>query len=284
LRENVSDIDFVKSDTDGSDFQVLMSCERTMRERNVLGFLVETPFQGSYSDTANSFHNVDRFMKKQGYLLYGMSQNRYTRAALPGMFVYDQPYQTVTGQPMWGDMLYLRDGAAQDYEEIWGESLSTSKVLKLLCLYEMFCLPDCAAELISVRRAELATVTDPDLLLDLLTPPLHGRRVSYREYLDAFSGDYAVLCPSRAGAPPDRLDSIESENARLRAECQSIETRARALELEGTKARQERDEALDELERLRATPVWRWGSRYWRAKYQVKQALRRLSSDNNRRT
>jgi len=188
-RERLSDIDFIKIDTDGADLEALTSAVDVFRPCCVLGVMIETPFTGSHHATANSFHNIDRLMKNHGFMLYQMSVNRYSRSVLPARFVYTIAAQTVSGQPIWGDLVYLRDGASADYARIWGEKLSPAKLLKLAALYDLFSLPDCAAELLMSCRRQIRTLVPVDALLDSLTPALNGRQVSHAEYLKAFADD-----------------------------------------------------------------------------------------------
>lgn len=190
----VTSIDFVKTDTDGSDLQVLRSVEEMIQPARVLGFMVETFYTGSDSEMANSFHNVDRLLKRHGFLLADLSVNRYSRAALPAPFVYPILAETIWGQPMWGDFVYLREGAHPDHVR-FGE-LSETKLLKLACLYELFSVPDCAAEILVAHRERLTKLIDIDCLLDLLTPKLNGRSLGYREYLAAFQHDSTRFGPA----------------------------------------------------------------------------------------
>ena len=194
-RSALASVDFVKVDTQGADLEVAISADDAIRDVGILGFLIETWYTGSHHETANSFHNVDRLMKRHGFLLFDVTMNRYSRAVLPAPFVYRAPYQTTTGQPIWGDVLYLRDAGAPDYADVWGDELSPSKLLKLACLLELFRLPDCAVELILHHRTTLETVVDPDELLDLLTPPLRGGTVTYDEYVAAFESDTESFFP-----------------------------------------------------------------------------------------
>jgi Methyltransferase FkbM domain len=194
-REGISSVDFVKIDTDGSDLEAAISCEDAFRPTGILGLLIESPFWGTDAPDENTFHNIDRYMKQQGFLLFGMTVNRYSRAALPRPFVYRAPYQTHRGQPMWGDILYLRDAGSPHYEEIWGSSLSVTKLLKLVCLFDLFDLPDCAAEVVLNNRTRLEEAVDPDAMLDLLTPPLAGRELPYRTYTAAFDDDIGLFYP-----------------------------------------------------------------------------------------
>src|SRR5262249_44990483 len=141
-RNGIESVDFVKIDTDGSDLEAAMSCESAIRTAEILGFLIETPFWGTADPAANTFHNIDRYMKQQGFVLFAMTVNTYARAALPMPFVYAAPYQTRGGQPIWGDMLYLRDAGSAQYGAVWGSALSAQKLLKLICILELFQLPD----------------------------------------------------------------------------------------------------------------------------------------------
>jgi len=168
-RERLANLDFIKIDTDGGDLEAVLSAEPCIDSLGVLGFLVESPYQGSDADTSNSFHNIDRVMKRHG-----------SRAALPAPYMYNIFAQTTFGQPVFGDIAFMRD-------PLWGSKgvpldLSIAKLLKLICLYEFFRVPDCAAELILLNRERIAALIEPDHLLDLLTPQLAGRTLSYREY------------------------------------------------------------------------------------------------------
>jgi FkbM family methyltransferase len=190
----VGDVDFVKIDTDGGDLEVLLSCEEVIRSGAVLGFMVESPFTGSAHETDNSFHNIDRLMRQHGYCLFSLTVNRYSRRSLPAPFTITIAAQTQTGQAIWGDALYFRNAGSPHGEAVAGK-LAFPKLLKLACLFEIFCLNDCAAEVIQQHRAAFAARTDPDRLLDLLTPPLHGTTYSYASYIDLFRTEVARFFP-----------------------------------------------------------------------------------------
>jgi len=194
-QQGLRSIDFVKTDTDGSDLEVLLSTVDVIKETGILGFMVETSYNTQPSDTESSIANVDRLLRDRGFLLYNLSVLRYSRAALPAPFVYSAPMQTTTGQAMFGDMIYLRDAGSSDYAEVWGEELTPTKLLKLACLCELFQVPDSAAELLLRHEQTLGELIDVRGALDALTPRLRGRRVSYAEYLAAFDRDPSALYP-----------------------------------------------------------------------------------------
>jgi hypothetical protein len=181
-------IDFVKIDTDGHDFEVLLGADAVMRNGGSLGCSIEAQFHGASHDYANTFANIDRFMRAHGFSLFDIDVYRYSRAALPAPFMYDIPAQTTTGQVLWGEALYFRDLADQNYARMWPYYLlSQERVIKLACLFDLFGLPDCAAELLATRRDVVGEQCDA--LLDDLAAPGAGTPGAYAAYLQAFESD-----------------------------------------------------------------------------------------------
>jgi FkbM family methyltransferase len=193
-QQALHDVDFIKVDTDGSDLEALLSAEACLTSHGILGFMVECMFQGSASDSSNTFHTIDRFMKRHGFMIYDLEVNRYSRAALPAPFVYNLPAQTHVGQPLWGDVVFLRDLVAPEYGPALPE-ISPGKILKLACLYEIFGIPDCAVELILRFHDRISPLINPSALLDLLTPSSDGQTVPYRDYIQAVSANPKRMFP-----------------------------------------------------------------------------------------
>lgn len=165
----------------------------------VLGLFVECNFQGPVSDNGNMFSNIDRLLRSKGFSLFDIECFRYSRAALPKPFLYNIPAQTTEGQILWGDALYLRDAAKPDYERIWKMEFSPEKLLKLACLFELYGLEDCTAELLINYKERLSGLINIDEALDMLTPSLAGRKMTYRQYNDAFEKNIEIFFP---GEPP----------------------------------------------------------------------------------
>jgi hypothetical protein len=166
-------LDFIKVDTDGHDYEVLCGSTRVLQEHQVLGLFVETQFHGVTHLHSNLFANVDRLLREHGFSLFDLETYRYTREVLPGHFQYSIPAQTREGQLLAGDALYLRDLGAPGYEERWGVRLSREKLLKLACLFEIYGLPDCAAELLLAKKGEFGGELDSGELLSLLARQIH---------------------------------------------------------------------------------------------------------------
>jgi hypothetical protein len=202
--QELSNVDFIKIDVDGTELDVVISAQDIVSSRRVLGFAIEVNWTGSYLDTDNTFHNIDRKMRELGYSLVDVSCRRYSRKSLPLPFILNIVAQTEGGQIMQGDAVYLRDAASEHDQLIWNSELSGTKLLKLAALYDIFNLPDLAAELIDLKRAKIAAITDPKMLLDALTPPLRGRKVSYAEYIRLFETETHVFFPD-GGPPSTRL-------------------------------------------------------------------------------
>jgi methyltransferase FkbM-like protein len=186
-------VDFVKIDTDGHDIEVVLGAEAIMSAGGILGLYVEAQFHGSTHDYANTFSNIDRFLRRHGFTLFDLPAYRYSRSALPAPFVYDLAAQTTSGQILSGDALYLRDLGALDYERMWPYNVTRERIIKLACLFDLFDLPDCAAELLINR----ATVLDPAVRDGLLDQLVSGAPGSYAAHVAAFEDDFASFYPSR---------------------------------------------------------------------------------------
>ena len=180
-------VDFLKTDTDGFDIAVLLGAQKLLKRSPVLAVQAEVMFHGVLNDASNTFSNVDRLLRSSGFSLFDIAVARYSRGALPKPFRYRQCTDTVAGQIIWADVLYVRDAAAPKYEALWGVTFSVEHILRLACIHELYSLEDCAAEILVAFRDRIPFDVEP--YLDLITPELGGNRVSYREYNEAFERD-----------------------------------------------------------------------------------------------
>jgi len=194
--ERQAEIDFFKVDTDGHDFQVLRGAEKILRSGHVLGLSVEAQLHGALGEKSNTFANIDTFLRGMGYSLFDLEVYRYSRGTLPAPFVYDITAQTLRGQVSWGEAVYFRDFGHPDYEAMWEYEPSEAKMLKLACLFELFGLADCAAELLIKYKRRFESLANSERLLDLLTPTLQGSVVGYEKYMKAFRTDPRTFFPS----------------------------------------------------------------------------------------
>ena len=207
--ERLTSVDFVKIDTDGHDYAVLQGAKQLLTNRGVLGLMVECQLHGSTNAYANTFANIDSFLRSRGFALFQMDTLRYTRSGLPGVFSHDLDAQTEQGQVQWGDAVYFLDPMTRP--ELF-EKLTAAQFAKLLILYSLFNLPDCAATLIKElqRRSIFIPGIDYRKTLDDLVPPNPYGLSTYEEYIRFFENDTktfhasnwsAALAQSRAAAP-----------------------------------------------------------------------------------
>lgn len=188
-------VDFIKTDTDGHDYEVLLGAADVIRESPVIGVQAECNLHGRLHPHVQVFANLDRMMREAGFSLFDMSTWRYTRAALPGRFVWGSPGPTDKGQLWWGDFLYFRDLGDPAYEANWDYQPTMTKVLKLACCFESYDLADCAAELLVKYERALRALTDVGHCLDLLTRSRGELDLSYRQYVERF----AKTAPIKSG-------------------------------------------------------------------------------------
>lgn len=187
-KHDVDDVDFIKIDIDGNDYEVLNSLDGFIDSRQVLGLLMEVNYIGSADETEHTFHNTDRFMRTRLFDLFDLSVRRYAASALPSPYRHRQPGPTFGGRPLQGDALYFRDLASPDNGPSAARA-TTDKLLKLAGLFSLFDLPDCAAEVLVAFRDRLSGHLDVTRGLDLLAlqsqRDFNGRR-SYAALISAF--------------------------------------------------------------------------------------------------
>ncbi len=199
-------VDFIKVDTDGHDIEVLLGAEELLRRGGVLGFSIEGQFHGASHDYANTFSNIDRLLRGCGFTLFDLESYRYSRAALPTPFAHDLAAQTVSGQVLWGEAIYFRDLGDPEYERMWPYEVTAERVLKLACLFDLFGMPDCAAELLLVRGGLRSRE-----LLDALATEVNREPISYDDSVRRFEVDPQRLFPTRL--KPDAEAAAASQEA-----------------------------------------------------------------------
>jgi Methyltransferase FkbM domain len=193
--EGLPTVDFLKVDVDGPDQDVLKTAREVLADRQVLGVAVEVNWFGSANPSEPTFHNTDRFMREQGYALFGITVRPYSRTDLPAPFLRELYAETRFGQPYQGDAIYVRDLAAPEQQDV-AAVYPDEKLIKLGCVYELIGLPDCAAEMLNRFRPRLAPFGDNKALLDALTPPLLGKKLTYQQYIAKFKEEPHLFLPS----------------------------------------------------------------------------------------
>ena len=199
-RFNVKKIDFIKLDVEGSELDILLGAGHFMLDSNLIGILSEIRFQEEINGSP-VFWELDSYVRKKGFRLFNMCFTHQSRHALPYPSLADtrlpdgEKFYSYTkhGQIMDGDALYFRD-LLIDANKGVAASSSNTQILKAAALFEIYCLNDCAAELILTYRARLSELVDCDHLLDLLAAPMRKKEMDYKSYIYAyFRPDSAVV-------------------------------------------------------------------------------------------
>lgn len=194
----IDDIDVIKIDVDGADFEILQSLKETIVGCGVLAMGLEVNFVGTQDETDHTFHNTDRFMRSLGFDLFNLTVRSYSTSALPARYQFASPSRTERGRPLQGDALYVRDfGDPQGRDA--SDCVSIEKLAKTAAVFGLFGLPDCAAEVLLTHRIRLAGVLDVDRALDLLAADAQGSGrpvLSYKDYMAAFERDDEMFYPA----------------------------------------------------------------------------------------
>lgn len=183
-----SDLDYIKLDVDGADFDILQSFAGRFDALRVMAVQLEVNFVGRGDPEEHSFHNTDRFMRAHGFDLFRLDVRNFSVRALPARYVWPTPAETVSGRPFQGEAYYARDVAPREADG----TFSSEKLAKLAAIFSAWQVPDAAAELLLARRAELEALFKIDVGLDLLaaqTQAQRSRPLPYREYMAAFEAD-----------------------------------------------------------------------------------------------
>lgn len=208
-RRGFNSVDLLKIDIDGTDHIVLNSLDGLFERLGILAARLEVCMFGGAAETDNTFHNVDRFMRRQGYDLARLDSVRYSMRALPARYAITMAAQTVSGRIAQADAFYVRDLIAPSQRAL-AERISVEKIAKLAAIFAAWEQPDGAAELLLHFRDRLAALFDVDKGLDMLaaqTQWAEGDKdeveiLSYSDYLAAFTTDPPDFYP-----PPPRRPS-----------------------------------------------------------------------------
>ena len=186
-----TDLDYMKIDTDGIDWQILQTFEARLASFHLLALQMEVNFVGDGAADEHSFHNTDRFLRRHGFDLFRLDVRNYSSRALPARYIWPTPAETHSGRPFQGEAYYAIDllgphGTARV------DGLTGEKLAKLAAILSAWDVPDAAAELLLGCRDRLKPVIDVDRSLDVLAAQTQGDRVrplDYRSYMARFESD-----------------------------------------------------------------------------------------------
>jgi hypothetical protein len=199
-----SDLDYIKLDVDGADFDILQSFTGRFDPLRVIAVQLEVNFVGTERADEHTFHNTDRFMRAHGFDLFRLDVRNFSVRALPARYIWPTPAETVSGRPFQGEAYYARDVLAA-HRAGAGPALGVEKLAKLAAIFSAWQVPDAAAELLLARRTEFSPLFSVDAGLDLLaaqTQTQRSRPLPYRDYMATFEGGCPWLHTGPEGPVP----------------------------------------------------------------------------------
>jgi FkbM family methyltransferase len=138
----ITDVDFVKVDTQGSELLVLQGASNALVS-SVAGVEVEVEFSAIYKDQP-LFADVDTFLRGLGFLLFDLRPCYWKRAA-------GRSLGGPRGQVIWADALYLKSlPALRTGLAPLGPDLRKSKVLRAISISLLYGYSDYALEILRV--------------------------------------------------------------------------------------------------------------------------------------
>lgn len=173
--------DFIKVDAEGAELEILQGAQDLLP--TVQGILSEVRFTRKFCGCPE-YWEVEKYLREQAFELYDLDVYRLSKKALPYPYLYSNYFDdgrpaagpSTQGQVLWADALYMKD--------LLGNERGERSLIIAACLFEIFGLSDCAAELILAHRDVFGALVSPDELLNLLVPEVKGQSLTYKQYMD----------------------------------------------------------------------------------------------------
>lgn len=140
-----NDIDFIKLDTQGSEFFILEGAKQAL-SGPVFGLEIEAEFSSMYENQP-LFADIDIFMRKFGFQLFDLAPCYWKRKI-------GRPLGGPQGQLIYADALYFRDSAVFSRLAglLAGGRLKKSKILRALSICLLYGYFDYALELFRMNK------------------------------------------------------------------------------------------------------------------------------------
>ena len=181
--------DYIKTDCESFDPEVLRGARRYLAQSNILSLTVETDFSISGTYPRTPFVEISDIAVQHRLLVFDINAVRHPRPAYvaarerhpwpPADPLHDVPYLDV-GQPRTYDFLFCRDFVLEHKKPAIFADVpdavtrpTTDKLIKAMINFELHGLMDCAVEIADYFRTQLAERLDVDTAVELLArrPP-----------------------------------------------------------------------------------------------------------------
>lgn len=178
-----TDIHFMNLEIGEAGFDVLISAQRLLKSKPFLGVSMRVNFHGGAYETDHSFGNTDRYLKQAGYELFALTVHLYSRMALPARFRGNSLGRTVSGIPLQGNAVYVKQAVMKE------RAVSETDLLRSLGVFDLLGLRDCLAHLLILNEERWGEAFPIRFLLNCITPEDKEGRKDYDQYLRSFSHD-----------------------------------------------------------------------------------------------
>ena len=149
LKSGFTEVDLLKIDVDGDDYPIFLDFSKAEVSKSILCVDIECQFHGNSGEFGNTFANILTKASELDLHLFNIDSYKYSRNALPAPYVHGFPAQTISGQVLWADSVFMRDSMIIK---------DASKLIKLAAIYDIYGLPDCTFELIQNNESTLQEV------------------------------------------------------------------------------------------------------------------------------
>ena len=139
-KNNITEIDFIKIDTQGHELPILQGSINSLR--NVIGLELEVEFTYLYKDQP-LFHEVDSFVRKMDFELFDIRRYYWKRND-------ECNYGRHKGQLIFGDALYFK---SPEQVLLMGD-ITLEKIVRSICLYLVYGYLDLAHILSDIARSK----------------------------------------------------------------------------------------------------------------------------------
>lgn len=183
-KNKIRDINVMKLDVEGAELDILRGLGKDF-EKKLICINTEAYFQPWAKDSP-TFADMDIFLRARGFVLYDLPILRWEKKTTsPYMFTDGVFGPTDRGQVVFTQALYLKDAVAEFNIPRLRKNWSAERILKLASVMELYNLEDCAIELIQEASAlGLLKSYKTHKMIDLLTPPIDGHYVTYKQYVE----------------------------------------------------------------------------------------------------
>lgn len=197
-QEGVDEIDFLHTDVQGADLQVLEGATGIL-ERSILAVQAEVEFSHLYLNQP-LFADVDIYLRNQGFTLFDLHAAYRKRSRSP---IVSKAHP---GQFLWGDAFYFRDLLRED---ISTPLKTPDRILKLACIADVMEFPDYALEILeylTLQYGKDPTYNFANHIIEFLA--------QFPEALQKGLGSLPIVAKIRDYASGDALELLRvSENS-----------------------------------------------------------------------